>query len=180
LHSVCSLAGVFLICCPTAALLIACGSDNERSDEPGASATTVVVTQTVTATSTEETTGANELSFEGFKTPSRNIDCVVALGGDLGTEALMRCTIKKVDNAPPRPASCEGDWGHWLTLEAEGPGEWACVSDAMPPDSGYDIVPYGSLWKRGPFTCRSRVAGVRCTNSDGHGFFLSRERQQLF
>jgi hypothetical protein len=50
----------------------------------------------------------------------------------------------------------------------------------MVPDSGFVILSYGSVWERGPFTCRSRVVGLRCTNSEGHGFFLSRERQEFF
>jgi acetylornithine deacetylase/succinyl-diaminopimelate desuccinylase-like protein len=39
----------------------------------------------------------------------------------------------------------------------------------------YTTLPYGKVWRRGPFTCASRLAGVTCTNTRGHGLFLSRQ-----
>ena len=177
--------------CGIAFLLAGCGGDDEPEGGPEAAPTsTAVVTETVTVTTSEEegetgeatttvrTTTSSELSFEGFQTPSRNISCVVALGG--GLDPYMRCNIGRLDNPPPRPASCEYDWGHTIELTDAGPGSWACVSDAMVPDSGFVTLAYGSAWERGPFTCHSRVEGVRCTNSEERGFFLSRERQRFF
>ncbi len=47
-------------------------------------------------------------------------------------------------------------------------------------DTVYDrkarVLKYGSVWKRGPFTCISLLIGLSCANSTGHGFFLSKER----
>ncbi|MDP8911577.1 MAG: hypothetical protein M3M94_05875 [Actinomycetota bacterium] len=42
------------------------------------------------------------------------------------------------------------------------------------------VLRYGRTWSRGGFTCRSRRAGVRCTNRSGRGFLLARERWRLF
>jgi hypothetical protein len=176
------LLGLLLVSAVTALASGCAGRDGDGEQQAGAT-TTVAVTQVVTETVGATTAPAadasdEELSFEGFRTPSRNISCVAAQGA--GLTPYLRCTIGELAKPPPRPASCEFDWGHWLALGANGPGAWACVSDAMVPDAGYVTLPYGSVWERGPFTCHSRAAGLRCANSDGHGFELSRERQRLF
>ena len=39
----------------------------------------------------------------------------------------------------------------------------------------YATLPYGKTWRHGSFTCDSRLTGVTCTNTHGHGLFLSRQ-----
>jgi hypothetical protein len=139
---------------------------------------TVTATETVMATTTSSTntSGESEPSVEGFKTPTGNIECVVWL--ETGY-SFMRCTIDEVENAPPQPASCPGDWGHDITMEADGPAQWACVSDVLPPDNPPIMLAYGEKWRRGAFECRSTRVGIRCTNAVEHRLFLSRERHRF-
>lgn len=120
---------------------------------------------------------AASAGITGFKTPSRNIFCAYMV---FGSERSLRCDISKTDNRPPsKPASCEFDWGYSFGLTPSGKGRRLCVSDT-PMDPKFPVLGYGRTWKRGPFTCRSRETGVRCTNTRGHGFELSRSRQRVF
>ena len=108
-----------------------------------------------------------------FHSPSGNIRCVIE-----GT-SFTRCDITERDwSPPPKPKSCEFDWGNSLTLGLRGRGRFRCVSDAV--DSGRTLD-YGKSIKRGRFRCRSRMSGIRCVNvRNGHGFALSRQRVRRF
>jgi hypothetical protein len=79
---------------------------------------------------------------------------------------------------PPKPRSCEFDWGNSLGLGFRGRGHFLCVSDAV--ERGRTLE-YGQAIQRGRFGCRSRVSGVRCLNvRNGHGFRLSRQTVRRF
>jgi hypothetical protein len=113
----------------------------------------------------------------GFQTPSGNIFCAYVSFENLRE---LRCDISRTTNAPPpKPKSCEHDWGYAFGLSPRGKGHRICVSDT-PMDPSFKKLAYGRTWKRGPFTCRSRTAHLRCTNTRGHGFQLNRSKQTLF
>jgi hypothetical protein len=108
-----------------------------------------------------------------FHSPSRNIRCVI------DRTAFTRCDITTREwSPPPKPRSCEFDWGNSLGLGFRGRGHFICVSDAV--DLGRRLD-YGEAIRRGRFKCRSRVTGMRCVNlRNGHGFLLSRQRVRRF
>lgn len=108
-----------------------------------------------------------------FHSPSGNIRCVI-----VGT-SFTRCDITDHDwSPPPKPRSCDFDWGDSLEVGLRGRGRFRCVSDAV--DSGRTLD-YGKSIKRGRFRCRSRMSGIRCVNvRNGHGFALSRQRVRRF
>jgi hypothetical protein len=155
-------------------LTAGCGSNEaaETVTETITTTTTVIETTTTAGSSDKDA----ELSFEGFQTPSGNIECVVAL--QVGY-SFMRCEIREVDDPPPQPADCTGDWGHSIQMGAGDPADWACVSDAMPADHPPITLAYEEKWRYGAFECRSLRIGVRCTNAVGHRLFLSREQQRF-
>jgi uncharacterized protein DUF6636 len=64
-------------------------------------------------------------------------------------------------------------------MEEQGEAEFGCISDTV-LDPAAPELSYGSTWQGGQFTCESSPEGLRCTNASGHGFFLSRERSELF
>lgn len=113
----------------------------------------------------------------GFRTPSGNIYCNGSLdGGDIS------CTIAERSSGPvvPRPASCNGYWGHTFTLNRRGPVTLEC-SHFEPRKSRYtDVADYGKTGRFAEITCQSETTGLTCRNADGHGFMLSRRKQQLF
>jgi hypothetical protein len=108
-----------------------------------------------------------------FHSPSGNIRCVIA------PKTYTRCDITRRDwQPPPKPRSCEFDWGNTLEVGLRGRGRFGCVSDAV--EAGRKLR-YGESIARGRFRCRSRRSGMRCVNTrNGHGFALSRERVRRF
>jgi hypothetical protein len=81
---------------------------------------------------------------------------------------------------PPRPASCEYDWGPGVTVGRRGRGTFVCAGDTtLNPQAR--VLPYGKTSRVGDLSCRSAESGIVCRNTDtGHGFRISRERYRLF
>ncbi|MDX6587185.1 MAG: hypothetical protein QOI31_1658 [Solirubrobacterales bacterium] len=166
-----------------AVAIAGCGGDD---DGETSTATTTVTETTEAETQDEETTDETETDggsettdvgpLDSFTTPSKNISCAV-------TEEFVRCDIFEHSyEPPPKPASCEFDYGSSLSVGVEGPAEFACVSDAVTgsPDT-LTVLEYGTQTTVGPFRCESSEAGVRCENTDtGSGFTLAREIAEAF
>ncbi|MGE0221118.1 DUF6636 domain-containing protein [Mycolicibacterium sp.] len=110
----------------------------------------------------------------GFTSPSGNIGCMLA-------EDFLRCDIAERDWAPPpRPADCPEftGYGQGITLKPTGPASFVCAGDTT---LGYgDVLPYGQFQAGGGMSCNSEPSGMRCSNSDGHGFTISRQAYTLF
>jgi hypothetical protein len=114
-----------------------------------------------------------------FRMPSGNIGCVYA---NFPTVSLRCDILSKIRPLPPRPASCNPDYGAWgyaYSMARHGRAVAICVSDTA-IDPRAKVLAYGSTWKHGVFRCQSSTAGLRCTNADGHGFFLSRQHSYRF
>ncbi len=147
----------------------------------GAYATTTSVVGTVTGPSTTVATvvglpsGADrsDTGPVSFISPSKNIGCVI-------TESRARCDIKEHDwQPPPKPSTCNLDWGSALTVAAQGAGEFRCVGDTA-IGGVTTVLVYGSLSRHGPFECRSEATGMECVNLDtGHGIAVSRGEYKL-
>lgn len=120
---------------------------------------------------------AQSLVLQGFRTPSGNIHCMIAIEG---RRADLRCDLlSNQGKIPPRPAGCEFDYGNAFGMLPSGKATRLCVSDTVAsPD--YPVLAYGQSWKARGFSCVSQPSGLRCSNRDGHGWELSRSRQRLF
>ena len=113
----------------------------------------------------------------GFMTPSGNIFCNGHVSGGGG----IACTIVSRNGPPamPKPASCNQVWGHEFSVDGSGRATMLC--DTRPSRVDYsDIANYGVSAKFGDITCTSKRTGFTCRNKDGHGFFLSRRKQEIF
>jgi hypothetical protein len=112
-------------------------------------------------------------AIDGFQSPSQNIGCAMSLGG-------IRCDIARKEwSPPPKPANCPLDWGYGVSLDKRGKASFICAGDTALMIG--PVLPYGESKRRGRFRCTSKVSGVRCVNlRNGHGFFLSKQRVQLF
>ena len=110
----------------------------------------------------------------GFTSPSGNIGCILADG-------TVRCDVAERDWAPPpRPSDCPDftDYGQGITLDTTGPASFVCAGDTA-LGSG-PALPYGQFEAGGGVSCTSEPSGMRCSNSDGHGFTISRQDYTLF
>jgi len=111
----------------------------------------------------------------GFKTPSGNITCIQWKEG-----AGIRCdlaTVEKVSLAKPK--DCYQVWGQAFALEKTGAGRPGCVGDSIGSVEVPEL-PYGKSWEKDGFKCVVQETELRCNNSEGHGFSLSKKKQSLF
>ena len=69
--------------------------------------------------------GASAAKFKFFKTPSGNIGCV--MGG--GARALRHQA--KSWQAPPKPASCDVDWGFGVAVGRKHKANYVCAGDTV-------------------------------------------------
>jgi hypothetical protein len=110
---------------------------------------------------------------EFFRTPSKNIRCGYFA-------AVLRCDIATgLRPLPPKPATCDFDWGQTYVLQRSGRTTIGCVSDSVFSPTAR-VLTYGTTWRKGGLVCRSRATGLRCANASGHGFFMSRRRSFRF
>ena len=107
-----------------------------------------------------------------FKTPSGNIGCI-------GNKTRLRCDIVRTSvRPPPKPLTCEFDWGNAFQLLPRFAAHRICVSDSAL--GARRVLGYGKSLRIGPFLCTSRRSGLTCTSRTRHGFFLSRDRINLY
>ncbi len=120
-----------------------------------------------------------------FLSPSGNIFCLGDYQTAYDSWERVACEIRDYQEniQPPqkRPSEneCPLDWGGSFSLEPTGRAVVDCRGDTNrttnAPMLAYGKTVYGKGWQ-----CTSRQDGVLCQNRSGHGFHLSRIRQQLF
>jgi uncharacterized protein DUF6636 len=107
-----------------------------------------------------------------FTTPSRNIGCI-------GDKTRLRCDLVRTSvKPPPKPLTCEFDWGNAFQLLPRFAAHRMCVSDSAM--GARRVLGYGKSLRIGPFLCTSRRSGLTCSSRTRHGFFLSRDRIKLY
>jgi hypothetical protein len=113
----------------------------------------------------------------GFRTPTGNIRCLYVAG----PPSTILCSISHASYAQRLQARCMGptgagvDW-HGFSLGATRKGQILCTGGILYTGRpSYVTLPYGKSWRRGAFTCASRLAGVTCRSRSGHGIFVSRQ-----
>lgn len=109
-----------------------------------------------------------------FTSPSGNISCMLM-------DDLLRCDIRDRDWAPPpRPADCPDftGYGQGISIHPTGPANFVCAGDTT--FGGGTVLPYGQFQAGGGMSCTSEPSGMHCSNSDGHGFALSRQGYSVY
>jgi len=113
-----------------------------------------------------------------FKSPSGNIFCSYF---DYDGPPEVRCDILKATRSfGKRPSDCDLEWGDSFAVSATAKrGEVVCHGDTvMTPDAV--ALPYDRSFSQGGITCTSSMKGLTCVNGGGHGFFMSKAKQQVF
>jgi hypothetical protein len=133
---------------------------------------------TVLAGLTAASAPAATNTYVSFRTPSGNIYCAYSSG--LGSPTYLRCDIRSRLRPAPAPRKCvEGVYGESVGMTRTGRAGVLCISDTV-VDPRARILAYGTTWSRGGFRCVSRSVGLTCTNTRGHGWFLSRESWRVY
>jgi hypothetical protein len=116
---------------------------------------------------------ASASAFVGFVSPSHNIGCVM-------DKEAVRCDIREHSwKSPPKPKSCDVDYGGGVAVDKSGRAQFLCAGDTT-LESG-PVLAYGDSVSRGRFRCVSKETGMRCVNKrNGHGFFLAKQTYSLF
>ena len=138
----------------------------------GSPAGTVVGSPSPQPAATKTTTVSSTVMFSS---PSKNVACYMA-----NDPVYTRCDIAQHNWAsPPRPASCDLDYGNGLFLDDKNAAGISCAGDTVLGQTR--ILGYGEALRLGSQVCTSSPAGMRCTNlANGHGFVLAKEGYQLF
>jgi hypothetical protein len=118
-------------------------------------------------------TAASASAFAGFDSPSGNIGCVIS-------KQSVRCDIRDHSwHSPPKPKSCELDYGGGVAVDKSGRAQFLCAGDTT-LHSGPALA-YGDSIQKARFRCVSKETGMRCVNKrNGHGFFLAKQSYSLF
>ncbi len=114
---------------------------------------------------------------DGFTLPSGRLQCQFSQDPSYGSE--VRCDVlDPTFHAPAPPADCPLAWGDSLYVAPTGRAAFTCHGDTVM--AVRPVLDYGQTWRRAGITCASSRAGVRCTNTQGHGFTLARAHYDLF
>jgi len=140
--------------------------------------TRLLVLAAIVAGLTATSGSASTATYVSFKTPSGNIYCAYSSG--LGSPTYLRCDIRSHLHPAPRPRTCvEGVYGESVGMSRTSRASVLCISDTV-INPGARVLAYGTTWSRGGFRCVSRATGLTCTNTRGHGWFLSRESWRVY
>jgi hypothetical protein len=116
-------------------------------------------------------------ALPGVVTPSGNIRCFYVPA----RPAHLLCDIRRAAYARHEQDACSAraglDWHGW-EVDA-GRRTVPVCSGGILYNSNTDkpvfrALAYGRTWRFAAFACTSRVTGLTCTTSKGHGIFISR------
>jgi hypothetical protein len=162
---------------PPVTALLRGGPTMERViDLEGTMKTSLLIVIAVAAVAASAASAAGR-TLPGFRSPSANIKCYYNPNGltDSGRGRTLTCSIVHAAYATKLQHRCEaGDW-HGFTLTRTGKPRLFCPAGASGDHIAYATLGYGKSWRRGPFTCTSRLTGVTCRSRTGHGLFISRQ-----
>ncbi|MGD0166693.1 MAG: DUF6636 domain-containing protein [Gaiellaceae bacterium] len=131
------------------------------------------------ATSATGGSSRSKDTYINFRMPSNNIFCAYIVSSSPYAKYL-RCDIMSGLRPKPSSRGCvEGSRGISVDMNVTGRATYPCSSDTVYNPHAKKF-PYGWIWRRGGFTCWSKMAGLRCRNLSGHGFFLSRAYSYRF
>jgi hypothetical protein len=116
---------------------------------------------------------AGAVKYTFFENPRHTVGCVISKSG-------ARCDVRgRAWDPPPKPDSCELDWGNGLEVDRRGVARFVCAGDTV--FGGKRVLAYRDSITRGRFTCTSHRNGVRCVNErNEHGFKVSRRFARWF
>lgn len=113
--------------------------------------------------------------YYAFQSPTGNIGCYILVE----EETSARCDLAEFTPSFRDPGDCELDFGHAFAVGQYGRSGAICAGDSALDDSA-EVLDYGEEIYIEGITCWSEPSGMSCANDNGHGFTLSKARQELF
>jgi hypothetical protein len=121
---------------------------------------------------------AKRVPLPGVVTPSGNIRCFYVPA----RPAHLLCDIHRAAYSRREQNLCMArsglDWHGWEVYAAH-PTTTVCSGGILYNSNrnfpAYRRLAYGSTWHFAAFTCTSRIEGLTCTTSKGHGVLISRQ-----
>jgi len=130
-----------------------------------------------TASSSKTTTSKD--TFVQFRMPSNNVFCAYVVSSSPYAKYLSCDIMSGIKPKPTGKCPYEGSRGVSADIDVTGKATFPCSSYSVYNKSAPKLN-YGKTWSRGGFTCKSTLAGLRCSNLSHHGFFLSRQHSYRF
>src|SRR3954454_11284907 len=130
----------------------------------------VLVATTALVAAADASASSTPSSF--FRTPSGNIRCEAwTFRGRTGVSCVV------LSELIPKPYQQGRDYHLWTLDSGIGVIDDYTRWRRHPT---YSLLRYGRTFRRGAISCLSRISGLRCTSANGHGYFLSRQRQRAW
>jgi uncharacterized protein DUF6636 len=155
----------------------------------GAVRAAAIATAVIGAAAAGSATGRAATGRVGtFRTPSGNIVCQhyvpFKTAETVAVRPSVECGIRSglVGVRPARSCAGGDPIVNRVFLSDRGRGvRVRCAGDPGPfLATTAPVLAYGKAWRSGGIACASARTGLTCTNRDGHGFFLSRQRWRMF
>ena len=120
----------------------------------------------------------------GFTVPSHNTTCGVLSGDVAEAGAGLYCSSSYFTSGSIYDGVGVVKLGRHGKAKRTGAGNDILLfiggyNGEDVPRSKRPVLAYGDVFEKRGFRCKSRDTGLTCRR-EGHGFFLSRERQKLF
>jgi hypothetical protein len=154
------------------ALTVQTGTNTGTAPQPTTGPSTTPLPTRSTGAATPPPTAIVHLTT--FRSPSGNIGCALF-------EGSARCDIMHRDwSPPPKPATCQFDFGQGLDVYGGSRGQLVCAGDtALDPSA--PVLHYGTASVVGPDECVSAATGMTCTDTrTGHGFWIAIQGYRTF
>lgn len=113
--------------------------------------------------------------YYAFQSPTGNIGCIIVTE----EETSVRCDLADFAASFTDDGECELDFGHAFAVGQYGRAGAICAGDTV-LDDGAEVLEYGEEIYINGITCWSERSGLSCANDNGHGFSLSKRRQEVF
>ncbi len=125
---------------------------------------------------------ASARGLQRFQTPTGNIHCIASDNED-DQSRMLDCEIIVLNpDRPlrPRPKDCDLEWGHRFSLSESGLPTMECTGDTLRSQRNHILKVGDTVDAGNGLTCKVNRAGLSCQNSEAHGFFLARGKQQIY
>ncbi|UOP05382.1 DUF6636 domain-containing protein [Conchiformibius kuhniae] len=119
--------------------------------------------------------------FQGFHTQNHTVSCV-GYRQSAENPSFVGCSVNGefVKHKYKRDKDCELDWGSNFSVRKKGKAEIDCAGDTYAIGDESRLLKTGQTVRGDGWTCTAvKDNGIKCLNTQGNGFVLSKKKQML-